>query len=85
MLELISTNDLARKMGYSSANTAFREWLVSLRITPVPGRKGYYDPMLVRRRLDEAQGLVGDADEHNQVSARPVDLIAQRRARRGTG
>ncbi|WP_146159717.1 hypothetical protein [Rhodovulum imhoffii] len=80
-IRLIKTEELAALMGYSSANSAFREWLVSLRITPVPGRRGYYDPLLVRRRLDEAQGL---ATVEQSREGQPVDLVAQRRARRGS-
>lgn len=83
MLELISTEELAKQMRYSGANSAFREWLVSLRITPVPGRKGYYDPMVVRRRLDEAQGLLPQAIAEQCQDRQPVDLLAQRRARCG--
>lgn len=72
-ISLISTEDLAASMGYSGATTSFREWCTSMRIQPVPGRRGYFDPALVRRRLDEAQGLseVADiADTDGLVSAR---------------
>lgn len=54
---LIHCDDLARDVGYASANSAFREWCARMRITPMPGRRGFYDAALVRRRLDEAQGL----------------------------
>lgn len=73
---LMSSDQLARCLGYSGTNSAFRDWCASMRITPVPGRRGYFDPVLVRRRLDEAQGLTGD---------RPGEdggLVAARRARR---
>lgn len=80
MIDLIHMDDLARKLGYASANHSFREWCVSMRITPVPGRRGYYDPNLVRRRLDEAQGLlVAPAAQ----AERPVSLTEARRARHG--
>lgn len=76
MLDLIRAEDLAHKMGYSSANGAFRAWCAELRISPVPGRRGLYDPSLVRHRLDEAQGLApSDAADCGS-------LVAARRARR---
>ena len=31
---------------------------MAMRILPVPARVGWYDPSLMRRRLDEAQGLL---------------------------
>lgn len=79
MIELIHMEDLAHKMGYASANSAFREWCRTMRITPVPGRRGFFDPTLVRRRLDEAQGLIGPAAGEGQ---RPMSLTEQRKARR---
>jgi hypothetical protein len=75
MITILSTEELSRLLGYSGANTAFRDWLVQMRITPVPGRRGVYDIALVRRRLDEAQGLVPTG------TAEPVSLVAARRAR----
>lgn len=80
MLELISTEELAAKMRYSGANSAFREWLVSMGITPVPGRRGFYDPRLVRKRLDEAQGIDVIPEPVND-GGEVVDWIAQRRSR----
>jgi hypothetical protein len=76
MPELISAEDLARQMLFSGVNGAFRDWCALLRIHPVPGRRGVYDPALVRRRLDEAQGLL-------QGEGVGAGLVAQRRARRG--
>jgi hypothetical protein len=77
MIELITTDELARRMGYAQANSAFREWCVAMRITPVPGRRGGYDTALVRRRLDEAQGLVPVSND----AEAPQSLVAARRAR----
>jgi len=51
-----------------------------MRIHPVPGRRGVYDPAIVRRRLDEAQGLL---QGEGAASAMGAGLVAQRRARRG--
>lgn len=75
-IELVSSDELAARLGYSGTNAAFRDWCASMRIKPVPGRRGYFDPALVRRRLDEAQGLVS-FDE-----AAADGLVAARRARR---
>lgn len=81
-LTLISTEELARRVGYDGPTNAFRSWCAAMRIQPVPGRRGYYDPKLVRRRLDEAQGLVSEPADR---ASSPDDLIGQRRARRGEG
>ena len=81
MLDLISTEELAAKMRYSKVNSAFREWLAAMNITPVPGRRGYYDPKLVRKRLDEAQGIEAQAEPVDDGGA-VVDWVAKRRERR---
>jgi len=80
LVHLISTEDLAIQLGYSTATSAFREWCVKLRIMPVPGRRGFYDPALVRRRLDEAQGLIGESQSGTERELTPIE---SRRARRG--
>ena len=74
-IALISSTELAASMGYAGTNSAFRDWCASMRIAPVPGRRGYFDPALVRRRLDEAQGLSETAN------GSPRDLVVARRAR----
>jgi len=80
-INLIHSDVLARDVGYSSANSSFREWCARMRITPVPGRRGFYDAALVRRRLDEAQGLVtADPQEKGPIKMTPIEA---RRARRG--
>lgn len=81
-IRLISIEQLALELGYSGANSSCRDWLATLRITPVPGRRGWYDPLLVRRRLDEAQGLSRHASEAGSADA-PFSLTEQRRLRRG--
>ena len=83
MIDLEHIDDLAKRMGYSTPNTAFRDWCVKLRITPVPGRRGWYDPYLVRRRLDEAQGLFSAPPAIQLTDTQPISLVEQRRARRG--
>lgn len=75
-IDLVSSQDLASCLGYSGTNAAFRDWCVLMRITPVPGRRGYFDPALVRRRLDEAQGLISVQSEEAE------GFVAARRARR---
>ena len=81
-IRLISIEQLAQELGYSGANSSCRDWLATLRITPVPGRRGWYDPLLVRRRLDEAQGLLRQTPETAGTNA-PISLTEQRRVRRG--
>lgn len=76
-IRLISATDLASAFGYSSANDAFRAWCHAMMITPVPGRRGWYDPRLVRRRLDQAQGLQVSMPEGGVQGS----LVMQRRAR----
>lgn len=80
MIRLVTSEELAHDLGYSSANDAFRSWCTKLRITPVPGRRGVYDIALVRRRLDEAQGL----EVQSNTISQEADLVAIRRARRAT-
>lgn len=79
---LIHVSDLARELGYDGPTNAFRQWCAALRIAPVPGRKGWYDRKLVRRRLDEAQGLLSNS-EAGQVAQASFSFVEQRRARRG--
>lgn len=78
MIRLVPAADLAKLWGYSGPNDAFRVFCNRIGVTHVPGRPGWYDPRLVRRRMDEAQGLVAGGE------AGPVmSLVEQRRARRG--
>lgn len=65
---LIASSDLAKRFGYKSDNAAFRAWCRSIGVTPVPGRRGWYDPKLVRMKLDEAQGIA-NADERPSTGA----------------
>lgn len=79
LVGLMSGAELARAWGYDGVNNAFRDQCARLNITSVPGRRGWYDPRLVRRRMDEAQGLL---DRHPD-SGRELSLVEQRRARLG--
>jgi hypothetical protein len=82
MVGLIDGANLARLWGYDSTTNAFREQLARLRITPVPGRRGWYDPRLIRRRLDEAQGLTMVPISATGTE-RPMSALEQRKARNG--
>lgn len=79
MIGLVHRDQLAPLLGYSGANGAFSEFCIRLRITCVPGRRGWYDPQLVRKRLDEAQGLQAGL---TAVSG-AITNVERRRARRG--
>jgi hypothetical protein len=76
---LISAAELAKLWGYAGPNDAFRVFCSKLSISHVPGRPGWFDPSLVRHRMDEAQGLV-PATQHGTVG---LSLVEQRKARRG--
>ena len=77
-IELIPTPQLALMFGYSEPSTSFYDFCRRTGISPVPGRRGWYDPKLVRVRLDAAQGI---SEAGREVAAQP-SLVAQRRARR---
>ena len=79
MLDLTPSEELATRMGYSAPTNQFRTWLKTMNTTPVPGRRGYYDPSLVRRRLDAAPDLLTATAEASD------SLVAKRRARRAQG
>lgn len=79
MIGLVHRDQLARLLGYSGATSSFAEFCIRLRITCVPGRRGWYDPQLVRKRLDEAQSLqAADA-----AASEALSNVERRRARRG--
>lgn len=81
MIRMISAASLAKLWGYSGPTDAFRVFCTKLSITHIPGRPGWFDPCLVRRRLDEAQGLAPPISP----GGRGLSLVEQRRARRGAG
>lgn len=78
LIGLVPAADLAKLWGYSGPNDAFRVFCTRIGVTHVPGRPGWYDPRLVRRRMDEAQGLAAAGSTEPALS-----LVEQRRARRG--
>lgn len=77
-IELIPTPQLALMFGYSEPTTSFYDFCRRTGISPVPGRRGWYDPKLVRTRLDAAQGI---CEPDRELELQP-SLVAQRRARR---
>ena len=79
-IRLVSSNDLAAALGFAAPNDAFRGFCRNIGITPVRRNPNYYDPKLVRVRLDQAQGLQ-EADQLTEKGS----LVEQRRARRGAG
>ncbi|ULB09555.1 hypothetical protein ORIO_06405 [Cereibacter azotoformans] len=81
LIGLISAADLAALWGYSGPNSAFRDFCAKMRISPIPGRPGWYDPRLVRRRMDEAQGLA--MLPAPPVAEREMTPLERRKARNG--
>lgn len=79
LIGLVSSADLAELWGYAGPNDAFRVFCNRIGVTHVPGRPGWYDPRLVRRRMDEAQGLISEA----KAAEGGASLVEKRRARRG--
>lgn len=77
-IHLVSSDDLASAFGFAAPNDAFRGFCRTLGITPVRRNPNFYDPKLVRARLDQAQGLHGNIVE----SRDHTDLVEARRARR---
>lgn len=77
-IQLVSSDDLASALGFAAPNDAFRGFCRTLGITPIRRNPNYFDPKLVRVRLDEAQGLQTVPDHSNGEN----DLVAARRARR---
>lgn len=77
-IRLVSTRELASSLGYCEPNAAFYEFCRNMGIIAVPGRRGWYDPKLVRMKLDAVQGMspgLGSAQTES-------DLVEARRARR---
>lgn len=77
-IQLIATPELASLFGYSEPSASFYGFCRRTGISPVPGRRGWYDPKLVRARLDAVQGLT----EMVRDAVSKPSLVAQRRARR---
>lgn len=76
---LVSSDDLAAALGFAAPNDAFRNFCRNLGITPVRRNPNYFDPKLVRIRLDQVQGL-----SQGQTAQEKVSHVERRRARRGS-
>ena len=77
-IQLILTPELALLFGYNGPSASFYDFCRRTGIVPVPGRRGWYDPKLIRTRLDAVQGISATERE-----AEPqLSLVAQRRVRR---
>lgn len=77
-IQLIPTPELASLFGYAEPSASFYDFCKRTGISPVPGRRGWYDPKLVRARLDAVQGMT----EAVRDAVSKPSLVAQRRARR---
>lgn len=75
-IQLVSSEDLASALGFASANDAFRGFCKQKGITPVRRNPHFFDPKLVRVRLDQAQGLMS-----TETVSRSEGLVGKRRAR----
>lgn len=58
MIDLITGAELAERLRFKGQTGAFREFCKKTGIQPVPGRKDCYDPVAVREKLNQAQGIV---------------------------
>lgn len=76
-IQLIPTPELALLLGYNEPSASFYDFCRRTGIAPVPGRRGWYDPKLIRARLDAVQGI---SAAEREVATHP-SLVAQRRAR----
>jgi len=82
---LMTGAELAEAVRYSGVTSAFRHSLKMLGITPVPGRHDIYDPLLVRHRLNVAQGMLPPASGASGAANMDKHLskTEQRRMRNG--
>ena len=76
-IQLIPTPELALLFGYNEPSASFYGFCRRTGIAPVPGRRGWYDPKLIRARLDAVQGI---SAAEREATTQP-SLVAQRRAR----
>ena len=76
MISLISGDELASQLRFDGVSSSFRKFCKEAGIEPVPGRRDCYDPVAVRYRLNEIQGI-GD-----KVSAGADNALQRSRLRR---
>ena len=58
MIEFISASELAMRFGYAGANDGFRNFCREIGIRPIRRNPHFFDPVHVRSRLNEVQGIV---------------------------
>lgn len=75
-IRLITGEELAHELLFAGTTSAFRQFCKNAGIEPVPGRKDCYDPVAVRHKLNEIQGLGASPD------ARPESALARSIMRR---
>ena len=56
-IQLITAKELACELRFDGPTSAFRKFCKSAGIEPVPGRRDCYDPVAIRHKLNEIQGL----------------------------
>ncbi|WP_273524505.1 hypothetical protein [Rhodosalinus sediminis] len=75
-ITFIPERELARAFGFGKVSWKFRDFLDQAGIEPVPGRPGFYDPKIVRARLDAIQN-------YSDATNTQMSLTQQRRKRLG--
>lgn len=83
VVKLVTAEELAKLLRFERANGSFYAFLRSLGITPVPHRRGVFDPVFVRRRLDELQGLLPPGVSEPAGLTDGKRALLARRSRRG--
>lgn len=76
MIDLITGAELAERLRFQGQTGAFREFCKKTGIQPVPGRKDCYDPVAVREKLNQAQGI---AQSTASASANLLEISKERR------
>lgn len=80
--EIVTTEELAKRLRYDSATSAFRAWMKQIGAKPLPGRKGYWDIAHVQHRLNIIQGL-GSVPPTSFTQNSNSKFVKNRRARLG--
>ena len=57
IIDMLTGKELARLLRFEGTTAAFRAFCKETGIRPLPGRRDCYDPIFVREKLNEAQGL----------------------------
>ncbi|MCO4839367.1 MAG: hypothetical protein KC447_04535 [Rhodobacteraceae bacterium] len=80
--EIVTTEELAKRLRYDSATSAFRVWMKQIGAKPLPGRKGYWDIAHVQHRLNIVQGLA-TMPQSSSAQKSSSTFVEIRRARLG--